>query len=66
MNRCALDWDVLRIATLNIFPGKNNVKAKRKQMMIDGRKSLFLVTVDGRGLRSGWLAPYRERGEART
>ena len=30
-----------------------------------GKKSLFLVTVDGRGLRSGWLAPYRERGGAR-
>ena len=32
----------------------------------DKKKSLFLVTTDGRGLRSGWwLAPYREEGGRR-
>ena len=49
---CALDQDVLSI--------KEEADDDRRK----GRKSLFLVTVDGRGLRSGWLAPYREVGGA--
>lgn len=63
---CALDQDVLSIAMLNIFArlelfgSKEEADDDRRK----GRKSLFLVTVDGRGLRSGWLAPYREVGGA--